>query len=53
VLRPREIGRGLVQDLIGLAQFADLALQRLDPVALDLPDPLAQYLGRAADLGCD
>src|SRR6476661_8645631 len=54
------------QDLVGLAQLAVLALQRLDPlalvrgrpgpqalVALGLPDPVTQGLARAADLGRD
>ena len=53
----------LAQDLVGLAQLAVLALQRLDPlalvrgrpgaqalVALGLPHPVAQRLARAADL---
>ena len=62
----RKIGRRLAQDLVGLAQLTVLALQRLDPlafvrgrpgpqalVALGLPDPVAQRLARAADLGRD
>src|SRR4029077_15245014 len=65
-LRHRKIGRGLAQDLVGLAQLAVLTLQRLDPLALlrgraspqapitlGLANPVAQGLARAADLGRD
>ncbi len=59
----RKICAGLVQDLIGLAQFPVLAFRRLPlpghlagdtgplaAVRLGLVDPIVQGLGRAADL---
>ena len=65
-LRLGEISVGQHQDLVGLAQFAHLALKLLDAlllgrrrsganaaVALALAHPLAQRLARAADLGRD
>jgi hypothetical protein len=65
-LRQGKIGRRFPQDLIGLPQFAVLALQRLDPlplvrrwsspltlVPLGLPDPVPQRLARTTDLGSD
>src|SRR5205085_11802500 len=65
-LRLGEIRAGQLQDLVGLAQFANLALEFLDAlllgsgrawpgaaVALALAHPLAQRLGRAADLAGD
>jgi hypothetical protein len=63
-LRLGEIRAGQLQDLVGLAQFAHLALEILDALLLDrrgarphaavalaLAHPLAQRLARAADLG--
>src|SRR5262249_60574574 len=65
-LRLGKIRAGLAQNLVGLAQLADLALERLDPlaiisgragpfalVALGLSHPTGQRLRRAADLGRD
>ena len=65
-LRLGEICAGQLQDLVGLAQFANLALQLLDAlllgggrtwpdaaVALALAHLLAQRLGGAADLAGD
>ena len=65
-LRHGKIGRRLAQDLVGLSQFADLALQRLDSlalvrrrtgplalIALGLAHPVAQRLARTADLARD
>src|SRR3954452_22045489 len=65
-IRHRKIRRRLPQDLIGLPQLADLTLQRLDAlallrrrarplahVALSLPHPLPERLGRAPDLARD
>src|ERR687890_763856 len=65
-LRLGKIRAGLAQDLISLAQFTHLPLERLDPllvrarwpgaktlITLRLPHPVAQRLARAADLGCN
>src|SRR5271167_2092416 len=58
-----KISRGLAKNLVGLAKLAVLTLQRLEPlplvrrqsgplalIALGLPNPQPQRLGRAADL---
>src|SRR6187549_4117016 len=65
-LRLGEIRAGQLQDLVGLAQLANLALEFLDAlllgcrrtrpctaVALALANPPSQRLGRAADLRSD
>jgi len=62
-LRLRKIGAGLAQDLVGLAQFTHLALERLDlfalfrsgpgleaQIALGLANPAEMRLVSSADL---